>query len=212
MCMCHNINLYVYKTQHDSLTLGLKTWSRCRLICSSSKLSVLQRGGPTTSKSKIPPKKIHRDRLWAVTKKDCVQLTHCQQSCTNRPLIRWCDSQPKPCLVPAEPRSIDSLKTFPNERDNHLSYRTVHLRPDTHFVPRTVLTKFQDSSVLCPRSEISHSATSRSPFSLPPIANLSFRSNTKSFHCLSRRSLRANNGFVPKSSRFPTPRVGPILW
>ena len=61
---------------------------------------------------------------------------------------------------PPEPRSIDSLETFPNERVSHLPYCIEHLCPDTHFLPRKALTSFQcvrDFSVALPRiGEYSH--------------------------------------------------------
>ena len=89
--------------------------------------------------------------------RDCVQLNHCQHSCTSRPHIHRSDSRPKQCLLPTEPRSINSLEMFPSERVSHLSCCTEHLCHDTHFFPRIALTRFPSASrtppSLCPGSE-----------------------------------------------------------
>ena len=107
--------------------------------CSSSRLSVLLKSNVLGSQHQKPKKKPKRHIVTTFNgqsqQKDCVQLKHCHQSCTTRPLIHRCDSRPKPCLVPTEPHSNDSLETFSNERVSHLPCCIEHLCPDIHFVP-----------------------------------------------------------------------------
>ena len=139
--------------------------------CSSSKLSVL-------SKSKNRTKTHRNHFLWATTtKKDLRATETLQQSCTNRPLIHCCDSRLKPRLVPTEPRSIDSLETFPNECVSRLSYCTEHLCPDTHFIPRIAFTKFTSSPSLPKIGDYSHCSFSL----LIPVLTIFFVTNRHSF-------------------------------
>ena len=119
-----------------------------------------------------------------------MQLKHCQQSCINRPLVHSCDSRLKPNHR-LKPRSIDSgdvsqragqpLAVLHRASVSRYSLRSTS---SPHQVSQCVL----DSSVALPRiGDYSHCCCSFSsgPSSLPPIVNLSFRSNTDPFHCLS---------------------------
>ena len=86
-----------------------------------------------------------------------------------------------------------------------------HLCPDTHFNPRTALTRFSCASWTppspCPGLEIVRTAAPRSPVSFcpsspSPFAEVSVPSNARPFNCLSCRSLWIGSDFVPRSARF----------
>ena len=115
------------KTQHAPSTLGLGTWSRCRLGCSSSRLSVLLKSNVLFSQHQKPKRSIVTTLYGRTQQNHCVQLNHRQQPCMSRPPIPLCDSRLKPCPVPTPlDRSSGDVSS---ERVSHLSYCTEHLFP-----------------------------------------------------------------------------------
>ena len=107
VCRCHHISLHVYKTQ------------RCRLKCSSSRLSVLLNSNVLDSQHQKPKRTILTTFYGRSQQRDCV----CQRPCSSGPHIHLCDHDSSHFLrVP--------LSTAPpvfSERVSHLSHCTEHL-------------------------------------------------------------------------------------
>ena len=92
VCMCHFISLHVYKTQHAPSTLDKKHGPH---VDSSTAHQGCKRVGFTTSKAKqIENKSTITTTYGRPQQRNCVQLKHGQQSCTNRPLSRTAIVEP----------------------------------------------------------------------------------------------------------------------
>ena len=187
VCRCNYISLYVYKTQKASKTLKLETWSRCRLRCSSSRLSVLPQSNVSDSQHQKPKRFIITTFFGDHSKGTAFANNRAQVFRSHT-----CVTTLKPFLrVP-----LSSATTVFSERLSHCTGPPDQILTSSHELPSLGIQ-------VCPGLlrqlaqglEIVGAAAPCCPFSscpssFSPFAKFSFRSNT-----------RTGNDFVPKSAR-----------